>query len=92
MAVRTAFLRPLLPIPDGNAFVLQEIHEVGSFKRLIAVGALLRPFSQDIMEACYKATNQVYAETGPTNPRFKKLRKSGRLPQRQLSVVAGGPR
>ena len=47
-----------------------------AFKRLIAGGALLRPFSQGIMEACYKATNEVYAETGATNPRFKKLYES----------------
>src|SRR5262249_51872475 len=39
-------------------------------------GVLLRPFSQDIMEACYKAANQVYAETGATNPRFKKIYES----------------
>ena len=28
------------------------------------------------MEACYKATKEVYAETGATNPRFKKLYES----------------
>jgi TRAP-type mannitol/chloroaromatic compound transport system substrate-binding protein len=28
------------------------------------------------MEACYKAANQVYAETGATNPGFKKLYES----------------
>jgi TRAP-type mannitol/chloroaromatic compound transport system substrate-binding protein len=47
-----------------------------AFKRLIASGVMLRPFSLEIMEACYKATNQVYAETGATNPRFKKLYES----------------
>jgi TRAP-type mannitol/chloroaromatic compound transport system substrate-binding protein len=44
-----------------------------ALKRLIAGGALLRPFSQEIMEACYKAANEVYAETAATNPRFKKI-------------------
>src|SRR5262249_61691429 len=47
-----------------------------AIKRLVAGGVLLRPFSQDIMEACYKAANQVYAETGTTNPRFKKIYES----------------
>jgi len=47
-----------------------------AIKRLVAGGVLLRPFSQDIMEACYKAANQVYAETGAINPRFKKLYES----------------
>jgi TRAP-type mannitol/chloroaromatic compound transport system substrate-binding protein len=44
-----------------------------ALKRLIAGGALLRGFSQEIMEACYKAANEVYAETAATNPRFKKI-------------------
>jgi TRAP-type mannitol/chloroaromatic compound transport system substrate-binding protein len=47
-----------------------------AFKRLLAGGVLLRPFSQEIMEACYNAANQVYAETGATNPRFKKIYES----------------
>src|SRR5262244_2369370 len=45
-----------------------------AIKRLVAGGVLLRPFSQDIMEACYKAANQVYAETGQT---FIQLFKAG---------------
>ena len=44
-----------------------------ALKRLLASGVLLRSFSQEIMEACYKAANEVYAETGVTNPRFKKI-------------------
>jgi TRAP-type mannitol/chloroaromatic compound transport system substrate-binding protein len=37
---------------------------------------LLRPFSQPIMEACYNAANQVYAETAAVNPRFKQIYES----------------
>ena len=44
-----------------------------ALKRLVAAGALLRPFSQEIMEVCYKAANEVYAETAAANPRFKKV-------------------
>jgi TRAP-type mannitol/chloroaromatic compound transport system substrate-binding protein len=44
-----------------------------ALKRLVAGGVLLRGFSQEIMEACYKAANEVYVETGATNPRFKKI-------------------
>jgi TRAP-type mannitol/chloroaromatic compound transport system substrate-binding protein len=44
-----------------------------ALKRLIAGGALLRPFSREIMEASYKAANEVYAEIGATNSRFKKI-------------------
>ena len=44
-----------------------------ALKRLVAGGAELHPFPQDIMEACYKAANDTYAELSKTNPHFKKL-------------------
>jgi TRAP-type mannitol/chloroaromatic compound transport system substrate-binding protein len=44
-----------------------------AIKRLVANGALLRPFSQAIMEACLKASNEVNAETSAVNPDFKKI-------------------
>jgi TRAP-type mannitol/chloroaromatic compound transport system substrate-binding protein len=44
-----------------------------ALKRLVAAGAHLRPFSQQIMEACLKAANEVYAETSAANPAFKKI-------------------
>ena len=44
-----------------------------ALKRLAAGGAQLRGFSQDILDACYKASNEFYAETAATNPKFKKL-------------------
>ena len=39
----------------------------------MANGTLLRPFSQAIMEACLKASNEVNAETCASNPDFKKI-------------------
>jgi TRAP-type mannitol/chloroaromatic compound transport system substrate-binding protein len=47
-----------------------------ALKRLLAGGVLLRPFPQPIMEACYNAANQIYAETGAINPRFKQIYES----------------
>jgi len=44
-----------------------------ALKRLLAAGVQLRGFSQEVMEACYKAANEVYAETAAANPRFKKI-------------------
>jgi TRAP-type mannitol/chloroaromatic compound transport system substrate-binding protein len=44
-----------------------------ALKRLVAGGAQLRPFTQPVMEACYKAANDVYAETAAANPDFKKI-------------------
>ncbi|MEJ1159477.1 TRAP transporter substrate-binding protein [Prosthecomicrobium sp. N25] len=45
----------------------------GAIKRLAANGAQLRPFSNEIMEACFKVSNEIYAETSAKNPSFKKI-------------------
>jgi TRAP-type mannitol/chloroaromatic compound transport system substrate-binding protein len=42
-------------------------------KNLVAAGAQLRPFSPEILEACFNASNEVYAELDGTNPEFKVL-------------------
>ncbi len=44
-----------------------------ALKRLIANGTQLRPFSQEIMEACLKASNEVNKETAANNPSYKKV-------------------
>ena len=44
-----------------------------ALKRLVAKGAQLRPFSQQIMEACLKASNQVNAEESAKNANYKKV-------------------
>jgi TRAP-type mannitol/chloroaromatic compound transport system substrate-binding protein len=44
-----------------------------ALKKLLAAGTQLRPFSENIMDACFKAANEVYAEIGARNEDFKKL-------------------
>jgi TRAP-type mannitol/chloroaromatic compound transport system substrate-binding protein len=44
-----------------------------ALRRLVAGGTQLRPFSRDIMAACYKAAEEVYAETSAKNAKFKKV-------------------
>ena len=44
-----------------------------ALKRVVAAGTKLRPFSQVIMEACLKASNEVNAETSAANPDYKKV-------------------
>jgi len=44
-----------------------------ALKRLVAGGAQLRPFSQAIMEAAHKASNEVNAEVSATNADYKKI-------------------
>ena len=44
-----------------------------ALKRLVQNGVQLRPFSKDILSACYRAANEVYAEESAKNPKFKKV-------------------
>ncbi|WP_445504979.1 TRAP transporter substrate-binding protein [Microvirga sp. G4-2] len=44
-----------------------------ALRSLVAAGAQLRPFSAEILDAAYKATNEVYAEISAQNPDFKKI-------------------
>ena len=44
-----------------------------ALRRLVGAGAQLRPFPQDVLEAFYKATNEVYDEVSAKNADFKKI-------------------
>jgi TRAP-type mannitol/chloroaromatic compound transport system substrate-binding protein len=47
-----------------------------ALKRLLSNGAQLRAFPQDVMEASFKAANEIYADISKTNPLFKKMHDS----------------
>ena len=42
-----------------------------ALKRLVANGAQLRPFTREMMSACYEAAFELYHEVAASNPRFK---------------------
>jgi TRAP-type mannitol/chloroaromatic compound transport system substrate-binding protein len=44
-----------------------------ALRRLVGAGSQLRPFPQEVLEAAYKAANEVYDETSAKNPDFKKI-------------------
>ena len=44
-----------------------------ALKRLLSNGVQLRPFTQEVMEACLKASNEVNAEESAKNPNYKKV-------------------
>ena len=44
-----------------------------ALKRLAGSGVQLRPFNKDILNACFKAAHEVYAEESEKNPKFKKV-------------------
>jgi TRAP-type mannitol/chloroaromatic compound transport system substrate-binding protein len=47
-----------------------------ALKRLIAAGAVIRPFPQPVMEAFHRATNEHFAEVAAKDPQFKKANES----------------
>ena len=44
-----------------------------ALRRLVANGAQLRPFSREILDACYKAAQEVYAEYSANNPQWNAI-------------------
>ena len=44
-----------------------------ALKRLLVAGAILKPFPQDVLEGCYNAANEIYADLAKTNPHFSKM-------------------
>jgi TRAP-type mannitol/chloroaromatic compound transport system substrate-binding protein len=39
----------------------------------VQAGTQLKPFPQEVMAACFKAANEVYAETSAKNAKFKRV-------------------
>ena len=44
---------------------------VAALRRLVAAGAELRPFSREILDACYNAAQELYAENAAKNAKWK---------------------
>ncbi len=44
-----------------------------ALKRLVGAGAVLKPFSEAVLDACFKTTNEICAEIAGKNEDFKKL-------------------
>ena len=57
----------------GNTYMQARYDAVNpaAIKRLVAAGAQLRPFSPEILEASYKAAQEVYAETSAEQRRLQ---------------------
>jgi TRAP-type mannitol/chloroaromatic compound transport system substrate-binding protein len=47
-----------------------------ALKRVVMNGAVMRPFTQPVLEACYKAANEIYTDTSAKNQDFKKAYES----------------
>lgn len=62
----------------ANEYMMAK-YDVGNpaaLKRLVAGGAQLRPFPESVLDACFKAANEVYADISGKNEDFKKIYES----------------
>ncbi|MDO8981604.1 MAG: TRAP transporter substrate-binding protein [Afipia sp.] len=50
-----------------------DMQNPGALKRLVASGTQLRPFTNEVLDACLKATNELWAEISAKNADFKKV-------------------
>jgi hypothetical protein len=57
---------------QSHKLIRRDVLEQAALKRLVATGTLLRPFSDEFMEACLKATNELWTEISAKNADFKK--------------------
>jgi TRAP-type mannitol/chloroaromatic compound transport system substrate-binding protein len=60
---------------EANQWCMSKYDAVNTtaLKRLVGAGAKLTPFSPEVMDACYKAANDLYGEINAKNPAFKKI-------------------
>jgi TRAP-type mannitol/chloroaromatic compound transport system substrate-binding protein len=50
-----------------------DIQNPVALKRLVSVGAQLRPFPLDVLNACYQAAGELFTEISGQNANFKKV-------------------
>ena len=68
-----SLLRTACQATDADMLQKYDYLNPSAIKRLVAAGAKLSPFSQEILSACFDASNEVYAEMEASNPTFKKI-------------------
>jgi TRAP-type mannitol/chloroaromatic compound transport system substrate-binding protein len=50
-----------------------DILNLAALRRLVKNGAALKPFSEEVLDACFRASNEVYAELCAKNADFKRV-------------------
>lgn len=68
-----SLLRTACQAVDANMLQMYDYKNPTAIKSLVANGAQLRPFSADILNACFEAANEVYAEMEASNEDFKTI-------------------
>ena len=69
-------LRAAATIANQSLRARYDAETPGALKRLVIGGAQLRLFPQEVLEACYKTSNELYAQLAFENPKFNKVAQS----------------
>jgi TRAP-type mannitol/chloroaromatic compound transport system substrate-binding protein len=69
-------LRAAAAVVNQSVRAKYDADNPGALKRLVIGGAQLRLFPQEVLEACYKTSNELYAQLALENPKFKKVAES----------------
>jgi TRAP-type mannitol/chloroaromatic compound transport system substrate-binding protein len=68
-----AILEAAAHVANTDMMAKYDARNPAALKQLAAAGTQFRPFPADVMEACFKAANELYTETSAANARFKKV-------------------
>jgi TRAP-type mannitol/chloroaromatic compound transport system substrate-binding protein len=68
-----SLVRTAAQAADANMLQKYDYLNPTAIRTLVANGAQLRPFSQEILAACFEKSNEVYAEMTASNASFKKI-------------------
>jgi TRAP-type mannitol/chloroaromatic compound transport system substrate-binding protein len=68
-----AAVRAAAAIAQNTMLAKYDAANPGALKRLVVGGAELRLFGQDVIEACYKTANDLYAQLAAENPKFARI-------------------
>ncbi|GHC09057.1 TRAP-type mannitol/chloroaromatic compound transport system substrate-binding protein [Gemmobacter caeni] len=68
-----SLLRSICQGVDADMLQKYDYKNPTAIKSLVANGTQLRPFSPEILSACFDAANEVYADMEATNPAFAKI-------------------
>jgi TRAP-type mannitol/chloroaromatic compound transport system substrate-binding protein len=71
-----AILKSACEAANSNMMASYDHKNPTALRSLVANGAQLRPFPQDVLQATFDAANATYAEVSGTNAMFKKIKDS----------------
>jgi TRAP-type mannitol/chloroaromatic compound transport system substrate-binding protein len=68
-----AMVRAAAEVANTGMMTRYDLQNPGAIRRLAIGGAEPRPFSEAVLDACFKASNEVFAELCAKNADFKKI-------------------